>query len=128
MDRVTLTAAAGHITSANAAMEPTFAQEGPVGALSRCNNGFLQHVGFWSILGEASVPVHLQVRFDELDPLGVELEWTGTASQFLIHRSTDASVITDPASELGMTSSCMASDSPPPSEPIIYYLVLPAGS
>ena len=126
VDRVTLAAGAGPISSASYVTTITIAQEGPVGSVSRCNDGFLQSTGFWSVLGESPVPVWLLVDKDDSDPPEVELTWSGSSSLFTLYRSGVAESLIDPLNVLLTTPECAVTDAPP-AAPITFYLVSPTG-
>jgi len=127
MDRVTVASAAESSSSLNYSIAVTFAQEGPVGSLSRCNDGFLQSTGFWSVLGEVPVPVLLHVSRDTVDPKQPSLVWSGSSSEFTIYRATMAQGLVDPFNETLVTSDCQAVDAPPPAA-VTFYVVQPTGN
>jgi hypothetical protein len=126
LDRITFAAGAGPVSSANYITTITIAQEGPVGSISRCNDGFLQSTGFWSVLGESSAPVWLNVDKNEFDPTQVDLGWSGSSSQFSIYRAEFADSLLEPLNLLLTTSDCAVTDAPPPA-PITFYLIRPTG-
>jgi hypothetical protein len=126
LDRISFAAVAGPVSSAHYATTITIAQEGPVGSLSRCNDGFLQNTGFWSILGESPVPVWLRVGKNGVDPAQVDLGWSGSSSQFSVYRAEFADSLAEPYNILTTIPDCALTDAPP-SAPITFYLVLPTG-
>jgi hypothetical protein len=126
LDRITFAAGAGPVTSANYATTITIAQGGPVGSVSRCNDGFLQSTGFWSVLGESPAHVWLNVDKNDVDRTQVDLNWSGSSSQFSIYRAEFADSLLEPFNLLLATSDCALTDAPPPA-PITFYLVLPTG-
>jgi hypothetical protein len=126
LDRLTLAAGAGSVSSANYATTITTAQEGPVGSVSRCNDGFLQSTGFWSVLGESPVPVWLTVDKNGVDPTQVDLGWSGSSSLFDVYSAQFADSLAEPYNLLTTTPDCALTDAPP-SAPITFYLVLPTG-
>jgi hypothetical protein len=126
LDRITFTAAAEPVSSANYATTITIAQEGPVGSISRCNYGFLQSTGFWSILGESPAPVWLTVDKNGADPTQVDLGWSGSSSQFSLYRAESADSLAESYNLLTTTPDCALTDAPP-SVPLTLYLVRPTG-
>ncbi len=127
LERITFAAGAEPVSSANYATTITIAQEGPVGSVSRCNDGFLQSTGFWSVLGESPAPVWLTVDKNDVDPTQVDLVWSGSSSQFDVYSAQAADSLPEPYNLLLTTSDCAVTDAPP-SAPITYYLVLPTGT
>ena len=127
LERLTLAATAGPATSANYATTITFAQEGPSGSLSRCNDGFLQSTGFWSVLGESAVPVRLMLGRNAADRTHPDLMWSGSSSEFTLYRATVPVSVIDPLNEFLVTSSCATTDTPPPAA-TTFYLVSPTGN
>ena len=79
LDRITFAAGSGPVSSVNYITTITIAQEGPVGSVSRCNDGFLQSTGFWSVLGESPAPVWLNVDKNDVNPTHVDLGWRGSS-------------------------------------------------
>lgn len=126
LDRITFISGAEPVSSANYTTTITIAQEGPVGSVSRCNDGFLQSTGFWSVLGEAPVPVWLNVDKNGIDPTHVDLGWSGSSSQFQVYRAGFADSLLEPYNLLTTTPDCALTDAPP-SAPITFYLVRPTG-
>jgi hypothetical protein len=126
LDRLTFAAGVGSVSSANYATTITIAQEGPVGSISRCNDGFLQNTGFWSVLGESPTPVWLTVDKNSLDLTQVDLDWSGSSSQFSIYRAELADSLSEPYNMLITTPDCTMTDAPP-TVPITFYIVLPTG-
>jgi len=127
MDRVTVASAAEPSSSANFALTLTFAQESPVGSISRCNDSFLQSTGFWSVLGETPVPVMLHVNRDASDASLPLLTWSGSSSEFTLYRAVLAQGVVDPINEALVTNACTAVDTPPPAT-VTYYVVEPTGN
>jgi hypothetical protein len=125
-ERLTLASSAGPVSSASYVTTITFAQEGPVGSVSRCNSGFLQSTGFWSVLGESPVPVWLIVDKNGMDPTNVDLAWVGSSSLFTVYRSDVAESLIDPMNVLLTTPDCAVTDAPPESV-VTFYLVRPTG-
>jgi hypothetical protein len=126
LDRITFTAGAGSVSSTNYATTITIAQEGPVGSISRCNDGFLQNTGFWSVLGESPAPVWLNVGKNGVDPSQVDLDWSGSSSQFSVFRAELAESLSEPYNLLITIPDCAMTDAPPAAA-ITFYLVLPTG-
>jgi hypothetical protein len=127
LERLTLAATSGPATSANYATTITFAQEGPSGSLSRCNDGFLQSTGFWSVLGESPVPARLMLGRNIVDRTHPDLMWSGSSSEFTLYRATVPMSLIDPLNEFLVTSSCATTDVPPPAA-TTFYLVSPTGN
>ena len=125
-ERLTLASSAGPVSSASYVTTITFAQEGPVGSVSRCNNGFLQSTGFWSVLGETPVPVWLIVDKNGVDPTQVDIAWSGSSSLFTLYRGVVAESLIDPLNILLTTPDCSVTDAPPETA-ITFYLVRPTG-
>jgi hypothetical protein len=107
-------------------MRATFGQAVPVGAVSRCNDGYHESAGFWSVLRDQPVPTLLLVAKDPLNPGGVILSWTGSASQFDVYRSTVPASVLDPGNFAVSDFDCTTADLPP-TAPRTYYLVVPSG-
>src|SRR5262249_501900 len=107
-------------------MRVTYGQTVPVGAVSQCNDGYLQTAGFWSVLGDQPVPLMLFVDYDTANPEGVILTWTGSSSQFDIYRSSAASSILDPGNLTTTAYACTTADLPPAAR-CNFYQVVPAG-
>lgn len=126
MDRVTVSATASHAASAGFDMALTFGQEVPVGSASLCNVGFLQTLGFWSVLGTQDAPIRLLVDH-ATDPAEVELQWTGSSDSFTVYRSDLPDTVVEPPNVALITPACAATDAPPVAVDIVYYLVLPTG-
>lgn len=126
MGRVTLSATGALASSPRFDTRVTLGQTVPVGSVSRCNDGYLQSAGFWSVLGDQPVPLMLFVTNDTANPGGVILTWTGSASQFDLYRSNAAASNLDPGNLTRTVYSCTTADMPP-AVPRIYYQVVPAG-
>ena len=125
MGRVTFAATGAVAASPNFDMRVTLGQAVPVGAVSRCNDGYHQSAGFWSILGDQPVPTLLLLAKDPANPGGVILSWTGSASQFDLYRSISAGSVLDPGNFFGSVFDCTTADLPPVS-PRVYYRVVPS--
>lgn len=128
MERITISGAARASASASFEIQVTFAQEGPVGAVSFCNGGYGQGTGFWSVLGMPLVPVRLQVFHDDVDPETLQLRWSGSSPSFEIYRALLPSSVIDPAHLAATTSACEAFDMPPVEPDFVYYLIKPIGN
>jgi len=126
MTRVTLAATGAVASSPTFDMRVSLGQAVPVGAVSRCNDGYHQTAGFWSLLGDQPVPTLLMVRNDPMNPGGVILDWTGSASQFDLYSSTTAPTLLDPGSFARSVFGCTTADRPPVT-PRIYYQIVPSG-
>jgi hypothetical protein len=127
MDRVTVSAAASWSTSTRFDMAVTLGQEGPVGGASLCNVGFVQTLGFWSVLGHADAPILLQVNHGAAHPASVELQWSGSSDSFTLYRSDLPDTVVAPPNVALTTPECSATDAPPAEVDLVYYLVLPTG-
>ena len=126
MTRVTLAATGSTAASPSFEMRVTLGQAVPVGAVSRCNDGYHQSAGFWSVLGDLPVPTFLLVDKDPENPGGVILSWSGSASQFDLYRASAAPSVLDPINFVVSAFGCAISDLPP-STPRTYYQVVPSG-
>lgn len=126
MERVTTSATAATASSTSFGMDVTFGQEVPVGSASRCNLGFVQNLGFWSVLGRSDSNIRLTVTHGAT-PAEVALEWTGSSDAFTVYRSDLPGMIAAPANVALTTTECAAADLPPEA-PIAYYVVLPANA
>jgi hypothetical protein len=122
VDRTTVTSAGQSVASPSFATTVIAGQVSPSGAASFCNAGYTASFGFFSIFGDLSVPIVLQVNGNEVDPSNVELEWTGTASAFRVYRSLTPHDVLDPSHLSQQTSLCNGSDSVG-SDPIVFYMV-----
>lgn len=127
MNRVSISATASHATSARFDLALTFGQEVLAGSASLCNVGFLQTLGFWSVLGSQDAPIQLQVSHGATDPAEVELQWTGSSDSFTVYRSDLPESVVGPPNVALITPVCAATDAPPVEVEIVYYLVLPTG-
>lgn len=128
MERVTVAGGAASSGAAFYDTRVTFAQEGPAGSVSVCNDGLGQGTGFWSVMGLAAVPVHLQVARDPLDPESVVLKWSGSSPSFEMYRAWLPFNVLDPVHLTTTTTDCELTDLPPQGPDIVYYLITPAGS
>jgi len=126
MSRVTLAATGAVASSPRFDMRSTLGQAVPVGAVSRCNDGYHQTAGFWSVLGDQPVPTLLFVASDVANPGGVILTWTGSAPQFDLYRATTAPTLLDPGNFTHTVFGCTTADLPPVA-PRIFYQVVPSG-
>jgi hypothetical protein len=127
-DRTTLAGVAGRATSAGYVLELTAAEIHPAGSASACNIGFTDSIGFWSVLGDALVPIVLQVGHDPGNHSIAQLTWSGASPQFAVLRSEAASGIIDPMNLLLTTAGCDAADPDPPPGGAFFYVVVPADS
>ncbi len=128
MNRFTVSATASRTMSTRFDMAITFAQEVPVGGASLCNVGFVQNLGFWSVLGHSDAPILLQVDHAVGNPADVDLEWSGSSDSFTLYRSAFPDSIMALPNIALITPECFAMDAPPPEIDVIYYLVLPTGA
>lgn len=128
-ERVALSAAAGSAASGSFTTTVTVAQQGPSGAASLCNDGWLVSVGFFSILGASPVPIVLRAERDPIDPGTVQLEWSGAVAQFDLYRVTaDAAGIGDPANLDRTLSLCTAADTNAAEADLVFYRVVAGGT
>lgn len=125
MQRVTLAVTGAVAASTSFSTRVTFGQTVPVGAASRCHDGYHQTAGFWSILGDQPVPATLVVAKDPGNLGGVILSWSGSASQYDVYRSSLATSVLDPGNFVSSSFDCTKPDLPPVT-PSTYYLVAPA--
>ena len=125
MDRLTVAGGAGSSSSTSFAMTVLAASEGPVGSSSFCNAGFVNTLGFWSVLGNAQVPVRLQVGLVPETPADVDLAWTGAADTFEVYRADLPEDVLNSNNLLEETAVCEAEDSLASSADLLFYKVIP---
>ena len=126
MRRVTVAATGAAASSTTYDMRVTLGQAGPVGAVSRCGDGYQQTAGFWSLLGDQPVPNLLFVARDGGNQGGLVLTWSGSASQYDLFRSADPTAVLEPGSYVRTVRACSSIDLPPAS-PRLFYQVVPSG-
>ena len=120
MKRLTVTALAERLTSPNHIN--IIAASEVIGAAGACPAGVATHLGFWSVLGPAEVPVLLTV--DKIPPnQNIELSWSGQAASFEVFRSMSPVAVEAPENLLVTSSSCSATDTTAPG--VAFYLVRP---
>jgi len=125
-ERLTLVVTGDSASSSNFDTVVTFAQEGPVGSVSICNDGMLPTSGFWSIRGGTFVPIFLEASRNPADPEQVDLMWSGAVPLFDVYRAEEPEDVAIPMHLLLTTSSCSLSDVPPGGSDIFYYLISPS--
>ena len=125
MDRVSIVAVGSAASSASHETVVTVGQVSLAGASSFCNRGFVNSVGFWSVLGDLPVPTQLQVDKNDADPSTVELLWTGTNETFELFRSTSPANVAQSMNLHLATSLCEASDTDTTMSGIVFYKVVP---
>jgi hypothetical protein len=124
MKRVSATAAGSTASSAGFESTVLIGQESPTGAASACNTGFLSSFGFWSVLGDLSVPIRLNVKRAAGDPQAVELTWTGADAEFNVFRSQTPNDVHDPTNLTLVTSECAAGDPRAGEADLVFYNVV----
>ncbi len=123
MDRISIAAVGSTTSSATFATTVVIGEDSPEGASSYCNSGFVNSVGFWSVLGDLPVPIVLAVDKAQGNPQGVELTWSGTNNLFQVFRSISPMDVLDLANLDVETASCSSNDSQ--SAAIVFYKVVP---
>ena len=98
-----------------------------MGSVSTCNDGFFQSTGFWTVLGNRSVPIYLSVIQVAGSPEEVGLSWSGSADSFDVYRSENRDDVLDPIHLEQSLTACFTSDAPPVVPGVFYYLVVEAG-
>lgn len=124
VDRTTVTSAGQSIASPSFATTVVTGQVSPSGAASFCNAGYTASFGFFSILGDLSVPIHLQVN-KSANPSSIDLQWSGTNPVFQVYRSPSPHDVLDPTHLRQETSLCNGSDAVG-NENIFFYKVVAA--
>jgi hypothetical protein len=125
-ERLEISATTTAASSASFETTLTLAQLSPVGSVSRCNDGFVGTLGFWSLLGHTDVPVRLRVGVGVPDPLTVNLDWSGADPLFRVYRGFAPVDLADPLHLHLETPLCSASDGMADESDLIFYLVTPA--
>ena len=125
MERVTVAGGATTASSANFDNSVTTTQVGLVGSASFCNAGFVDSLGFWSVLGDVATPIRLDVRLNEPSPPDVDLFWAGSADEFQVFRAFDAADVLNPNSLFLETTNCDAQDAMHSAATVIFYFVQP---
>jgi hypothetical protein len=126
MERVTVSAVTGTSSSARYSTTALIAQSPVSGAASHCNQGFISGIGFWSVTGNVSVPIELQLVFDQPLPDTVDLLWSGAEERFRLFRSSTPQDVTDPTNLVIETPSCGFVEVKPPVPGVQFYRVLVA--
>ena len=125
MERISVAVGATKSTSASFENTAVVAQESPSGANSFCNTGFVNSLGYWSVLGDLPVPIRLTVGINELDPGSLDLSWTGVDDVFQVYRAFTPEDILNPANLYQETMVCAAMDNNAFQSDIIFYKVVP---
>ncbi|MCP3979248.1 MAG: hypothetical protein GY716_07970 [bacterium] len=125
MERLSTTALGGNASSPDYESTPLLGQQSPTGAVSFCNIGFTGSLGYWSILGDLSLPGILRVdKSAPIDP-AIDLQWSGNSAQFEVYRGFVAPGLVDAQNLFALTPLCSASDTQASEADVIYYLVVP---
>lgn len=125
MDRVTVAAGATMTTSSTWDNSVVISQEGPNGVASFCGQGAVASFGFWSVLGDIPMPIRLDTRQNGLDPLDIDLLWSGNASSFQVYRTFTPDNVLDPVNLYAETANCDLIDLNAIDSDIIFYKVVP---
>ena len=121
---VTVTAGATITSSAIYENHVVVAQESPAGSISQCNTGFRMNLGFFSVLGDAPVPIILTARMNLSDTDAIDLQWTGSDDAFQIFRDVAPQDLLNPANFIHETVTCSATNLMTPSADVIFYKVV----
>ena len=106
MERVSATAVGDTASSATFTTTVVLGEASPVGAASFCNSGFVNSVGFWSVLGDLPVPIHLRLGKDLSSPGVIEMSWSGSADLFEVFRSSTPVGVVHPLNSVSQTGVC----------------------
>lgn len=124
MKRISIASGAAKTTSVNFDNSVVAAQPSPMGAGSVCNSGSVASLGFWSLAGDMPIPIRLSARVNTMNPLDVDLSWSGNVAQFAVYRSVSPQDVLNPANLVLQTGICATTDSPLPD--LVFYKVIPA--
>ena len=125
MDRIVLTAVGNTASSSNFETTVVIGQDSPSGASSFCNSGFVNSLGFWSVLGDLPVPIQLHLDKSDGDPSVVDLSWSGADDVFQLFRSASPVNLVDSPENLYLeTSLCDAIDDRASASNLLFYLVV----
>ena len=89
------------------------------------SEGDMLGVDTLSLLGPQEVPVILMVGRNFANPDGVDLSWTGQASEFAVYESVSPESVVAPQNLLTTTGSCVTSESSASASSIVFYRVEP---
>jgi hypothetical protein len=123
MQRVTVSAVTGSASSTRYSTTASISQSPFSGAASHCNQGYVAGIGFWSMTGNAAVPIELQLVFDQALPNALDLRWSGAEERFQLFRSTTPQDVTDPVNLVVETPSCGFVEVKPPVPGVQFYRV-----
>lgn len=124
LERLTVTAGAGHASSARFDADITVGQTVPAGAASFCNNGFAVTLGFWSVLGETATSNLLFVNWSQVIADQIDLTWSGATPTFEVYRGASIETLIDPTNLHDITTTCSSTDDLPLPGDIVYYRVI----
>jgi len=123
IERLTVTAGAGHASSTRFDAEVTIGQTVPAGAASFCNNGYAVTLGFWSARGETPTANLLFVSQSPVIADQIDLTWSGATQAFEVYRGPAIETLLDPANLYDMTTTCSSTDDLPLPGSIVFYRV-----
>ena len=123
MDRVAFSSAGSSTASPTYSTTVVIGDDSPGGASSFCNSGFVNSVGFWSVLGDLPVPISLQVDKGLAGPDSVSLAWSGNEASFRLYRSSSPVNVLDPGNLTLETMECAGDDTS--SGGLVFYKVVP---
>lgn len=121
LERLSIAGASQTIASARFETSITVGQESPAGAASICNVSWTDSLGFWSIEGDLPVPIVLTVARNPVDPLQIDLSWSGNASLFQVYRDYTPQNLVSLANLERVTALCSATDALAFQSNVIYY-------
>lgn len=124
LDRVTVVAGSGSLSSTTLESKLIVGQESPGGGSSACNSGYRTSLGFWSVSGEMPVPIELAIRRSLSNPQDIELSWTGADPLFGVYRDSAPTDVANPVNLYHQTGLCVFTDEFAAQDPILFYLVL----
>ena len=125
MDRVSVSVGAARATSTSFDASITISQESPVGGASFCNTGFVNSIGFWSILGDLPTPILLQMALNETNATDLDLSWTGSADTFEIYRDFSPVAVVAPGNLYLEATDCSTIESDALASDVIFYRIVP---
>ena len=125
MKRLSIIAGSAIMTSAHFSTDMVGPQESPVGGASFCNVGSRTGLGFWSVLGRISVPIVLTARRSTVDPLDIDLSWSGAEPAFQVYRAFTPADVLNPGNLDRETSVCSATDTLASQSDLMFYNVIP---
>jgi hypothetical protein len=110
MKRIAMVSGSASLTSSHFSTNVVGPQESPSGGASFCNVGRKTGLGFWSVLGQISVPIILTAQRNAADPLDVDLTWSGAETTFQLYRAYAPANVLDPGNLDRETTQCSATD------------------